>query len=64
MKTLYLGPEELLVAVKIAVPPTENAAEVAQHINETESRIREAMPVARVIYIEPDIYSPQAAATA
>ncbi|MFI7541725.1 cation diffusion facilitator family transporter [Actinoplanes sp. NPDC049599] len=62
MKTLYLGPEELLVAAKIAVPPTENAAEVAQHINETEARIREAMPIARVIYLEPDIYSPQAAA--
>ena len=62
MKTLYLGPEELLVAAKIAVPPTENAAVVAQHINETEARIREAMPIARVIYLEPDIYSPQAAA--
>ena len=62
MKTLHLGPEELLVAAKIAVPPTENATEVAQHINETEVRIREALPIARVIYIEPDIYSPQAAA--
>jgi cation diffusion facilitator family transporter len=62
MKTLHLGPEELLVAAKIAVPASENAAEVAQHINETEARIREAVPIARVIYIEPDIYSPQAAA--
>jgi cation diffusion facilitator family transporter len=62
MKTLHLGPEELLVAVKIAVPAMETAAEVARHIDETESRIRAALPVARVIYIEPDIYSPQAAA--
>ena len=62
MKTLYLGPEELLVAAKIAVPSTEAAAEVAQHIDETEARIREALPIARVIYIEPDIYRPQAAA--
>jgi cation diffusion facilitator family transporter len=61
MKTLHLGPEELLVAAKIAVPSTETAAEVAQQINETESRIREALPIARVIYIEPDIYRPQAA---
>jgi cation diffusion facilitator family transporter len=58
MKTLYLGPEELLVAAKIAVPPTEQAQEVARHINETEVRIREALPVARVIYLEPDIYQP------
>ncbi|GID96032.1 cation diffusion facilitator family transporter [Amorphoplanes digitatis] len=63
MKTLYLGPDELLVAAKIAVPPTENAAEVAQHIDECEARIREAMPVARVIYLEPDIYHPEAAAS-
>ncbi|WP_067496409.1 cation diffusion facilitator family transporter [Actinoplanes sp. TFC3] len=58
MKTLYLGPEELLVAAKIAVPPTEQAQEVARHINETEARIREALPIARVIYLEPDIYHP------
>jgi cation diffusion facilitator family transporter len=56
MKTLHLGPEELLVAVKIAVPRAERAEDLAQHIDETEVRIREAVPIARVIYIEPDIY--------
>ena len=59
MKTLYLGPEELLVAVKVAVPRTERADELARQIDETEARIREAVPVARVIYIEPDIYRPR-----
>ena len=61
MKTLYLGPEELLVAAKIAVPRTERAEEVAAHINEAEARIRAAIPIARVIYLEPDIYHPAAA---
>ena len=56
MKTLHLGPEELLVAAKIAVPSTETAADVARHIDECEARIREAVPIARVIYLEPDIY--------
>jgi cation diffusion facilitator family transporter len=56
MKTLHLGPEELLVAMKIAVPRSERAEEVARHIDETEKRIRAAVPIARVIYIEPDIY--------
>lgn len=56
MKTLHLGPEELLVALKIAVPRSETAAEVAKHIDETEVRIREAVSIARVIYIEPDIF--------
>ena len=64
MKTLYLGPEELLVAAKIAVPRTERADEVTTHINEAEARIREALPIARVIYIEPDIYSPNTASAA
>ncbi|WP_199515663.1 cation diffusion facilitator family transporter [Nucisporomicrobium flavum] len=63
MKTLHLGPEELLVAAKIAVPPTERAEDVARHINETEARIREAVPIARVIYLEPDIYSAAKAAS-
>jgi cation diffusion facilitator family transporter len=62
MKTLYLGPEELLVAVKIAVPRAERAEDLATHIDETEQRIREAVPIARVIYIEPDIFSERKAA--
>ncbi|WP_030434995.1 cation diffusion facilitator family transporter [Actinoplanes subtropicus] len=63
MKTLHLGPEELLVAVKIAVPRAERADDLAQHIDETELRIREAVPIARVIYIEPDIYRERKAPT-
>jgi len=61
MKTMHLGPEEVLVAAKIAVEPTESADEVAQHINAVEDRIRAAVPMARVIYLEPDIYSAEAA---
>jgi cation diffusion facilitator family transporter len=55
MKTLHLGPEELLVAAKIAVPPTESAAAVADAIDAAEVRVRAAVPIARVIYLEPDI---------
>ncbi|SHN35424.1 cation diffusion facilitator family transporter [Cryptosporangium aurantiacum] len=57
MKTLYLGPDELLVAAKIAVHHDETAGKVADAIDAAEVRIREAVPVARVIYLEPDIYS-------
>ncbi|MCA2215572.1 cation diffusion facilitator family transporter [Jidongwangia harbinensis] len=62
MKTLYLGPDELLVAAKVGVPRSETAEQLATHINEAEARIRAAVPVARVIYIEPDIYQPAEAA--
>jgi cation diffusion facilitator family transporter len=58
MRTLHLGPEELLVAAKIAVQHDDTAQEVADAINAAEARIREAVPIARVIYLEPDIYQP------
>lgn len=59
MRTLHLGPEELLVAVKIGVPREAKAPEVAHAIDAAESRIRAAVPIARVIYVEPDIYRPE-----
>ncbi|KUL52482.1 MULTISPECIES: cation diffusion facilitator family transporter [unclassified Streptomyces] len=62
MRTLHLGPEELLVAAKIAVQHDDTAGEVAAAINAAEERIRAAVPIARVIYLEPDIYSESAAA--
>jgi len=62
MRTMHLGPEELLIAAKIAVRPEATAADVAAAINAAESRVRTAHPAARVIYLEPDIYSDAEAA--
>ncbi|MER6733093.1 cation diffusion facilitator family transporter [Streptomyces puniciscabiei] len=62
MRTLHLGPEELLIAAKIAVQHDDTAAEIAHAINAAEARIRAAVPIARVIYLEPDIYSEAEAA--
>ncbi|GAA2609908.1 cation diffusion facilitator family transporter [Dactylosporangium fulvum] len=56
MRTVHLGPDELLVAAKIAVRHNETAEEIANGIDAAESRIRKAVPIARVIYLEPDIY--------
>ena len=58
MKTLHLGPEEIMVAAKIAVRPTESAAEVAATIDRAEVAIRTAEPMVTALYLEPDIYSP------
>jgi cation diffusion facilitator family transporter len=55
LRTLHMGPEELLVAVKIAVTFDDTAADVARGIDAAESRIRQAVPMARHIYIEPDL---------
>ncbi|MGL4340076.1 MAG: cation diffusion facilitator family transporter [Rhodoglobus sp.] len=57
MKTLYLGPDELLVAAKIAFASTTRLSDIASAINSVETSIRAAVPVARVIYLEPDIYT-------
>jgi cation diffusion facilitator family transporter len=56
MRTMHLGPDELLVAAKIAVKHDETADVVAKGIDAAEARIREAVPIARVVYLEPDIY--------
>ena len=58
IKTLYLGPDELLVAAKLGFSGDRPLAAVAADIDVIESRIREAVPAARVIYLEPDIYRP------
>jgi cation diffusion facilitator family transporter len=55
MRTLHLGPDELLVAAKIAVRHDDTATQVARAIDAAEARIRDAVPIARVIYLEPDI---------
>lgn len=55
MKTLHLGPDELLVAVKVAARPTANAQELAAGIDAVERRIRAAVEATCLIYIEPDI---------
>jgi cation diffusion facilitator family transporter len=55
LRTQYLGPDEMLVGAKIALPPDCELATVAQVIDDAEARIREAVPAARVIYLEPDL---------
>jgi cation diffusion facilitator family transporter len=61
MRTLYLGPDELLVAAKLAFSTDLPLNVVSHHIDAIEQRIRAAVPAARVIYLEPDVYRRPAA---
>ena len=61
LKTLHLGPEELLVAAKISVTAGESGAQIAESINSAEDRIRSAIPITTVIYLEPDLHREQSA---
>src|SRR5919106_4318000 len=56
LRTLYTGPEEILVAAKISVPRADTGDEIARAIDGAEERIRAAVPEATHIYLEPDIY--------
>lgn len=55
IKTMHLGPEELLVAAKITVGAADSGQQIAKAIDDAEARIRAAVPIARVIYLEPDV---------
>ena len=55
VRTQYIGPEELLVAAKIALTPGLPVEDVAREIDAAEARVREAVPDARLIYLEPDL---------
>lgn len=54
LRTLHLGPDELLVAANVTVTPTATADQVAHAIDAAEQRIRTAVPIAAIIYLEPD----------
>lgn len=55
LRTQYLGPEEMLVAAKIAVAAGTDLATVAATIDAAEAAVRAAVPAATVIYLEPDL---------
>ena len=55
IRTQYLGPEEILVAAKIACAANADLATVAATIDAAEERVRAVVPAARVIYLEPDL---------
>ena len=55
LRTMHLGPEELLVAAKVEID-VPSVADLARAIDAAEARVRAAVPIARVIYLEPDVY--------
>jgi cation diffusion facilitator family transporter len=55
LRTLHLGPDELLVAAKVAVAADVTGERLARAIDVAEQRVRTAVPIAKVIYVEPDL---------
>lgn len=55
LRTLYVGPDELLVAVKVAIDPKLGAADIASGIDELEVSVRAAVPAVKYLFVEPDL---------
>jgi cation diffusion facilitator family transporter len=64
LRTLHLGPDELLIAAKVAVPPGGSAQQVAEAIDDAEARVRSVLALDAMIFLEPDIDREPAAAAA
>jgi cation diffusion facilitator family transporter len=56
MRTEHIGPEELLVGAKIELVPGLRVDEVTEVVNRVETSVRRAVPSARIMYLEPDIF--------
>jgi cation diffusion facilitator family transporter len=56
MRTQHIGPEELLVGAKIELIPDLSVPETAETVDRIESSVRRAVPAARIMYLEPDIF--------
>ena len=56
VRTQHLGPDELLVAAKVAFDPSLTTEQLGDAINALEASVRESVPQARPMYIEPDVY--------
>jgi cation diffusion facilitator family transporter len=54
--SLHLGPDEIILAMKLAFRPKMTVEEVETTTNEIEKRIREAMPRMSKIFIEVDAH--------
>jgi cation diffusion facilitator family transporter len=55
LRTLHVGPDELLVAAKIAIRHNDTGAQIAKDIDEAEIALRAAVPTARYVFLEPDL---------
>ncbi len=55
-RTEHLGPEDILVAVKVAFEPHMTVAELAVAVDRLEANVRAQVPHVGLIYVEPDLH--------
>jgi len=55
LRTQHLGPDDLLVVAKMEFDPSLSVGELAEVIDEAERQLRETVPQARLVFLEPDV---------
>jgi divalent metal cation (Fe/Co/Zn/Cd) transporter len=58
LRTLHLGPDDILVTAKVAAPSTMTLAKLSVQTDAAEAAIRAAVPSVRLIFLEPDVLRP------
>jgi cation diffusion facilitator family transporter len=56
MRTQHIGPDELLVGAKVELVHGLSVDDAVEAVNRIENSVRRAVPKARVMYLEPDIF--------
>jgi cation diffusion facilitator family transporter len=56
LRTQHIGPDELLVGMKVEFIAGLDFVEIADTVNRLEATVRRGVPAARMIYIEPDVF--------
>jgi cation diffusion facilitator family transporter len=56
MRTEHIGPDELLVGAKLELVHGLSVEDAVEAVNRIENSVRRAVPTARIMYLEPDIF--------
>jgi cation diffusion facilitator family transporter len=55
LRTIHVGPDDLVVAASVSIDPSQNAVGIARSIAEAEARVRRVAPFRTVMYLEPRV---------
>jgi divalent metal cation (Fe/Co/Zn/Cd) transporter len=55
LRTVHIGPDDILLATKLEFT-TDNVRDLTRAIDTVEARVRASVPETRLIFVEPDLY--------
>jgi cation diffusion facilitator family transporter len=63
LRTVHLGPDELLVAAKLEFDLNLTVQALCSRVDQAEVEVRKVVPIAKLIFLEPDVYREGATAS-